>query len=108
MALASGFEVTGLAEWFGVKITLLDTLPLVLLILIVIFSVNFITELTSNLASTAMLLPILAPIALKLNLNPIWCLLQKQLLHLMPLCFRWQHLPTQWFLAQATYVFLIW
>ena len=70
MALASGFEVTGLAEWFGVKITLLDTLPLLLLILIVIFSVNFITELTSNLATTAMLLPILAPIALKLDLNP--------------------------------------
>lgn len=70
MALASGFEVTGLAQWFGVQMTLLDALPLLLLILIVIFSVNFITELTSNLATTAMLLPILAPIALKLNLNP--------------------------------------
>lgn len=70
MALASGFEVTGLAEWFGIQMTLLEALPLVLLILIVIFSVNFITELTSNLATTAMLLPILAPIALKLDLNP--------------------------------------
>ena len=70
MALASGFEVTGLAEWFGMQMTLLDALPLLLLILIVIFSVNFITELTSNLATTAMLLPILAPIALKLDLNP--------------------------------------
>ena len=70
MALASGFEITGLAEWFGVKITLLDTLPLLLLVFIVIFCVNFITELTSNLATTAMLLPILAPIALKLDLNP--------------------------------------
>jgi sodium-dependent dicarboxylate transporter 2/3/5 len=70
MALASGFEVSGLAQWFGVQMTLLDALPLLLLILIVIFSVNFITELTSNLATTAMLLPILAPIALKLDLNP--------------------------------------
>lgn len=70
MALASGFEVTGLAQWFGVQMTLLEALPLILLILIVIFSVNFITELTSNLATTAMLLPILAPIALKLDLNP--------------------------------------
>lgn len=70
MALASGFEVTGLAEWFGIQMTLLDALPLILLVLIVIFSVNFITELTSNLATTAMLLPILAPIALKLDLNP--------------------------------------
>lgn len=70
MALASGFEVTGLAQWFGVQMTLLEALPLLLLVLIVIFSVNFITELTSNLATTAMLLPILAPIALKLDLNP--------------------------------------
>ncbi|MDN3595968.1 SLC13 family permease [Zunongwangia endophytica] len=70
MALASGFQVTGLAEWFGTQMTLLNALPLLLLILIVIFSVNFITELTSNLATTAMLLPILAPIALKLDLNP--------------------------------------
>lgn len=70
MALASGFEVTGLAEWFGVQMTLLEALPLILLVLIVIFSVNFITELTSNMATTAMLLPILAPIAVKLDLNP--------------------------------------
>ena len=70
MALAQGFEETGLAEWFGLQMTLLESLPLFLLVLIVIFSVNFITELTSNLATTAMLLPILAPIALELNLNP--------------------------------------
>ena len=70
MALASGFEVTGLARWLGFQITLLEALPFLVLILIVIFSVNFITELTSNLATTAMLLPILAPIALKLDLNP--------------------------------------
>ncbi|NEV94579.1 DASS family sodium-coupled anion symporter [Psychroflexus sp. YR1-1] len=70
MALASGFEVTGLAVWFGTQMTLLQALPLLLLIFVIIFSVNFITELTSNLATTAMLLPILAPIALNLNLNP--------------------------------------
>lgn len=28
MALASGFEVTGLAEWFGLQMTLLEALPL--------------------------------------------------------------------------------
>ncbi|MBZ9787206.1 DASS family sodium-coupled anion symporter [Psychroflexus sp. CAK57W] len=70
MALASGFEVTGLAVWFGTQMTLLQALPLLLLVLIIVLSVNFITELTSNLATTAMLLPILAPIALNLNLNP--------------------------------------
>ncbi|TRO63327.1 SLC13 family permease [Christiangramia sabulilitoris] len=70
MALASGFEVSGLAQWLGSQMTLLQALPLLLLILFIIFCVNFITELTSNLATTAMLLPILAPIALQLDLNP--------------------------------------
>lgn len=70
MALASGFEDTGLAQWFGTQMTLLQAVPLLLLILIIVFSVNFITELTSNLATTAMLLPIFAPIAVNLNLNP--------------------------------------
>lgn len=70
MALATGFEISGLALWIGTQMTLLQVLPLLLLILIVVFSVNFITELTSNLATTAMLLPILAPIALMLDLNP--------------------------------------
>ncbi|MFZ0489672.1 MAG: anion permease, partial [Salegentibacter sp.] len=32
--------------------------------------VNFLTEVTSNLATTAMLLPVLAPIALGLELHP--------------------------------------
>jgi len=32
--------------------------------------VNFLTEITSNLATTAMILPILAPLALELNVHP--------------------------------------
>ena len=70
MALASGFESSGLAVWFGTQMTLLQAVPLLVLVFIIVLSVNFITELTSNLATTAMLLPILAPIALNLNLNP--------------------------------------
>ena len=33
-------------------------------------AVNFLTEITSNLATTAMLLPILAPIALSIDVHP--------------------------------------
>ncbi|MDX1328704.1 MAG: anion permease, partial [Arenibacter sp.] len=43
---------------------------LFLLVFIVITCVNFLTEVTSNLATTAMLLPILAPIAAKLEIDP--------------------------------------
>lgn len=70
MALASGFESTGLAAWLGNQMTLLQGLALIVLVVVIIASVNFITEVTSNLATTAMLLPILAPIAVGLNINP--------------------------------------
>lgn len=70
MALASGFQITGLAEWIGNQMVLLQGLSLIILILVIITCVNFITEVTSNLATTAMLLPILSPMALTLDLNP--------------------------------------
>jgi sodium-dependent dicarboxylate transporter 2/3/5 len=70
MALAEGFQVTGLALWLGSQIDLLIGISLFLLVFIVITSVNFLTEITSNLATTAMLLPILAPVAITLDVNP--------------------------------------
>jgi len=70
MALAAGFSQTGLAEWIGSKFILLDNLPIIALILVLTICVNFLTEITSNLATTAMLLPILAPIAQSLDVHP--------------------------------------
>ncbi len=70
MALATGFSSTGLAEWIGSKFILLDNLPIIILILVLTISVNFLTEITSNLATTAMLLPILAPIAQSIDVHP--------------------------------------
>lgn len=70
LAIASGFKTTGLAEWIGAQMTLLDTLSLFFVLFLIITIVNFLTEITSNLATTAMLLPIMAPIALSLNINP--------------------------------------
>ncbi|MGY5850764.1 SLC13 family permease [Salegentibacter sp. F14] len=70
MALARGFGDSGLAVWFGNQLTQLEHLPLFLVILILVATVNFLTEVTSNLATTAMLLPILAPMALALELHP--------------------------------------
>ena len=70
MALAAGFKDSGLAEWIGNQFELLEVLPAFLLILILIAAVNFLTEITSNLATTAMLLPILAPMALSIDVHP--------------------------------------
>jgi len=70
MALAAGFKESGLALWIGTQMTLLDGVSLFLLVFILISSVNFLTEITSNLATTAMLLPILYPMAMTLDVHP--------------------------------------
>ena len=70
MALASGFKESSLALWIGTQMTLLDGINLFLLVFTLIASVNFLTEITSNLATTAMLLPILYPMAMNIDVHP--------------------------------------
>ena len=70
LALAEGFKSSGLASWIGSQMTLLGGLAVILLVLILVAAVNFLTEITSNLATTSMLLPILAPMALTIDVHP--------------------------------------
>jgi len=70
LALAEGFKTSGLAEWIGAQMTLLQGTSLLLLLLLLVAAVNFLTEITSNLATTAMLLPILAPLAVIIDAHP--------------------------------------
>ena len=79
MALAQGFDSSGLAIWIGSQLTYLSDVPLVVLILILIASVNFLTEVTSNMATTAMLLPILVSLAVVLDLHPYYLLVSATL-----------------------------
>lgn len=70
MALAKAFTKTGLADWIAVQMSQLDGLSVLMLIFVLVTIVNFLTEITSNLATTAMLLPVLAPMADSFNLHP--------------------------------------
>ncbi len=70
MAIASGFESSGLAVWLGNQMTAFAGLTTIILILLLIAAVNFLTEITSNLATTAMLLPVLAPMAVTVDIHP--------------------------------------
>ena len=70
LALAKGFSETGLAEWIALQLTTMQGLSIILMILVLVASVNFLTEITSNLATTAMLLPVLAPMALAFDIHP--------------------------------------
>jgi sodium-dependent dicarboxylate transporter 2/3/5 len=70
MALANGFESSGLAIWIGNQLTSLIGVSLFILLLVLIASVNFLTEITSNMATTAMLLPVLVSLAAVINVHP--------------------------------------
>ena len=70
MALALGFETSGLAIWIGERMSSLVFVPLFFLLLILITAVNFLTEITSNLATTAMLLPVLVSLASAVGVHP--------------------------------------
>ena len=70
MALAKGFESSGLALWIGNQMTLLQGVVTIVLVVLLVAAVNFLTEITSNLATTAMLLPVLAPMAITVDIHP--------------------------------------
>ena len=70
MSLAKAFESSGLAIWIGNQLSVLGSFDLIVLLILLVATINFLTEVTSNLATTAMLLPVLAPIALEFDLHP--------------------------------------
>ncbi|MEZ4950435.1 MAG: DASS family sodium-coupled anion symporter [Saprospiraceae bacterium] len=70
LAIAQGFKDTGLASWIGNQMVLLNSVPLIILLIVLVAAVNFLTEITSNLATTAMLLPVFASLALTIDVHP--------------------------------------
>lgn len=71
LSLASAINETGLAAWIGEGVSGLQAWPILLLVAAVIMLVVFLTEMTSNTATTAAFLPILASVAVGLGENPL-------------------------------------
>lgn len=71
LSMAGGFKVTGLAAWIGQQVGLLDNAPIFVLILAVSTLIIFLTELTSNTATSAMVMPILSAVAIGLGQSPL-------------------------------------
>lgn len=71
LSLAHGIKVSGLSEWIANAILSSSHIPILLLVVILTFSIIFLTELTSNLATTAAFLPIIASIGVGMNINPL-------------------------------------
>ena len=70
MSLAAAVRSTGVAEFIGGQAGRFAGLPELALIAIVVTAVVYLTELTSNLATTATLLPVLAALAPGLGVHP--------------------------------------
>ena len=70
MSLAAMIKVTGLSIWLGGEMSFITALHPVLTTLILVSFVLFFTELTSNTATAAALMPIVAAIALETGTDP--------------------------------------
>ena len=70
-ALARGFVETGLSEWLGQQLAGLEAAPLPLVILAVCLLTTFLTEVTSNTATSTVLMPVLAATAVAIDVAPV-------------------------------------
>jgi len=71
LAMADGFKLTKLADWIGNQVSLLENAPILVLVIAVTTLIIFLTELTSNTATAAMVMPILSAVAIGLGQNPL-------------------------------------
>jgi solute carrier family 13 (sodium-dependent dicarboxylate transporter), member 2/3/5 len=71
LSLASGIQQTGLAIAIGKSAAVAGTLPMALVILVVTTTVVFLTELTSNTAVAAALLPVVTSLAVAIGGDPM-------------------------------------
>ena len=70
LSIAKAFQATGLDNWIGGQLSFVSFSSVLIVVFIVVAGVNFLTEMTSNMATTAMLLPIMIPIADIINISP--------------------------------------
>lgn len=70
LAIAAGFSETGLAAWIGSEIQYISGTQYIVILLVVTTTVNFLTEITSNVATASILLPIMASISTALGFHP--------------------------------------
>jgi sodium-dependent dicarboxylate transporter 2/3/5 len=72
LSLAAAVSNTGLALWLGESLAPLNALGLAVLVVAAVTLVIFLTELTSNLATVATLLPVMGAIAVQAGLPPLY------------------------------------
>ena len=71
LSLAAAMDRTGLAAWIGSVVSTMGNLPVWLVAGAVATLIVFLTELTSNVATTSMAMPIMAGTAVGLGIDPM-------------------------------------
>jgi sodium-dependent dicarboxylate transporter 2/3/5 len=70
IALGNAISRTGLSEWLGNQLSIMESFPPILFIAVVVALVLFLTELTSNVATMTTLAPILGALAVAVGMAP--------------------------------------
>jgi sodium-dependent dicarboxylate transporter 2/3/5 len=70
LSVAAAFQSSGLAGWMGNQLALLQGVPLFLLILFLVTGVTILSEIASNVATAAMILPVLVALAAAIGVHP--------------------------------------
>lgn len=71
LAMAGGFQSSGLALWIANQLASLEGSSMVIFIGTVVFITIFLTEVTSNTATATLLVPVMGSAAVALAINPI-------------------------------------
>jgi sodium-dependent dicarboxylate transporter 2/3/5 len=71
LSLAGAIQHTGLAVWMGSALTGVGGWPVLLMVVVVTAGIIFLTELTSNTATAAALLPVVAALAVAVHVAPM-------------------------------------
>ena len=72
LSMADQIQKTGVAELLAQQLQLLDGVPPILLLVAVTSLIIFLTEVTSNTATAAAFLPLLGPVAVSMELSPLY------------------------------------
>ena len=70
ITIARAFEATGISEALGTQLSALASFPPVITMAVICLVITFLTEMTSNTATTTLMMPILAAAALGAGLPP--------------------------------------
>lgn len=71
LSLAAVITSSGLSAWIAASFSGIGVLPALLLVGVVVASINFLTEITSNTATAATFLPLMGALALSMGVSPL-------------------------------------